>query len=479
MVRWLPPISELLRRRAERQRVEDRRPPLDLLVLEGGDAGLSFTVDADQVTIGRGRPAPGAPRRPDRLWLRDPSVSVDQAVIVRDRAGTRIVTTPGATNPTLVNGHAAETHEIAPGDRIQMGRIVIEVRAHQGPGLSGLFEVPRELGRPPVGGAERDATEILSVEQLDRTEVRPVASTGSHLLLISGIDGWEEKRFWLTGEASVIGRHPDCEVSLPESGVSRRHAEIVRHVDGWEVVHRSRVNPTLVNGRVVGDRQALTDGDEIRLADRVLLRLIVDPEDFARVARPAASLRERMEEKLRWEQQLRDEFAVHGGFLDVDVVDSYGMKSPGTAPEAQVVSFERFRAFVGGVVREHLGVVLNSNGDELMCFFENAAQGALAASVLLERLQGWNESENALPVPFRVRCGYHVGDCLLDRERGIAYSEVLDTAGHLQKAAEPDGLLISSDALRNLPSGSPFESAGKQGKNGVEAYRLVGRMAVT
>ena len=135
--------------------------------------------------------------------------------------------------------------------------------------------------------------------------------------------------------------------------------------------------------------------------------------------------------------------------------------------------------FVGGVVHEHRGIVLNSNGDELMCFFEDPFEGARAASVLLDRLGDWNRAENALPSPFRVRCGYHVGDCLLDRERGVAYSEVVDIAGHLQKAAEPDGLLISADALRGLPPGLPFEGVGKKGKNGLEAYRLSGPIPST
>jgi len=491
MVRWLSSIPERLRRREERDGAPGVGPVLDLLAVAGHDAGRSFTLDGAHVTVGRGRAAPGEPSRPDRIWLRDPSVSSSQAVIRRDPGGTLIEAIPGATNPTCVNGRPVDRAPLKPGDRISMGHVVLEVRAHTGPALSGFFDVSAELrreasnastGRRDAGRPEAaiDSTERIPTSMLDRTETRPIASTGSHLLLEGGIDGWEQRRFWLRLDGpTVIGRHADCEVSLPEPGVSRRHAEILIDRGRWVIAHLSRVNPTLVNGRVVQSRAVLSDGDEIQLADRVTLRLTIDPTDLSSRADPPASLRERMEEKLRWEQALRDEFSVRGAFLDVDVVDSYGLKTRDPSPEARVVSFERFRAFVGAVVSEHAGLVLNSNGDELMCFFEEPLQGVRAASSLLERLGEWNRAENALSSDFRVRCGLHAGDCLLDRARGVAYSEVLDVAGHLQKAAEVDGLLISEEALRQLPPGLPFESAGKLEKNGVAAWRLAGPLSGT
>jgi pSer/pThr/pTyr-binding forkhead associated (FHA) protein len=485
MARWLPSIPELLRRREARRAENPDAPLLDLIVLEGRDAGRSFTVDGDRVAIGRGRSAPGEPKRPDRIFLRDPSVSASQAVLRRDATGTFVEAEPTATNPTLVNGQPVSRCRIGPGDRIRMGHVVLQVRENAGPGLTGLFQVPDELGRSPASLARStrpmedvestiETTQHVDPRALDRTETRPISATGSHLLLVTGIDGWEGRRFWLEADGpNLLGRHPECLVSLPESGVSRRHAQVLRERGRWTLVHLSQVNPTFVNGEAVRAKTFLSDGDEIRLADRVVLRVVVDPARGGLAQRPATSLHERMEEKLRWEQQLRDEFAVHGGFLDVDVVDSYGLKSPDSAPEAQVVSFERFRAFVAAVVTEHRGIVLNSNGDELMCFFEETLMAARGASTLLQRLDDWNHRENLLGVPFRVRCGLHAGDCLLDRERGVAYSEVLDVAGHLQKSAEPNGLMVSAEARRDMPGDLPLESAGKVGKNGIPAYRLV------
>ena len=76
--------------------------------------------------------------------------------------------------------------------------------------------------------------------------------------------------------------------------------------------------------------------------------------------------------------------------------------------------------------------------------------------------------------PFRVRQGIHTGSSLVDRRRGIAYSTVLDVAGHLQKHADTDGLLISEGTLKALPEGLPFERAGELEKERIPTHRLTG-----
>jgi hypothetical protein len=62
----------------------------------------------------------------------------------------------------------------------------------------------------------------------------------------------------------------------------------------------------------------------------------------------------------------------------------------------------------------------------------------------------------------------------VDRKRGIAYSDVLDVSGHLQKHADHDGLLVSQQTLDQLPEGLPFEAADPLPKEGIPTHRLVG-----
>ena len=98
-----------------------------------------------------------------------------------------------------------------------------------------------------------------------------------------------------------------------------------------------------------------------------------------------------------------------GSFVDIDVVGSYKMKAEAERPAHIIVSFERFRAFVGGVIKEFGGQVLNSNGDELMCYFESTHESVRAAAAIIGRLGAFNERENLLRSPFRFRVGIHTG----------------------------------------------------------------------
>ncbi len=244
------------------------------------------------------------------------------------------------------------------------------------------------------------------------------------------------------------------QIRIPERGVSRVHAELAVEGRGLVLIARSATNPTLVNGFVVLDRAVLAEGDEIQLADQVVLgvRMTSDGSRGSRDAAPApaAGLIHGMARKLELEREI-ETFRVMGSFLDVDVVGSRAMKAADERAEHIIVSFERFRAWVGGICVEFGGQVLNSNGDELMCFFERPTQAVLAGSVILARLAAFNREQNLLGRPFRFRLGVHTGESLVDLAAGVAYSEVLDLAGHIQKRAEPDSLVISEATLAALP----------------------------
>ena len=65
-----------------------------------------------------------------------------------------------------------------------------------------------------------------------------------------------------------LGRDPRCQIRFDDSftSVSRRHAAIVRDGSAWKLVHLSKTNPTLLNGRPVADEWYLQNGDEIQLS---------------------------------------------------------------------------------------------------------------------------------------------------------------------------------------------------------------------
>lgn len=67
----------------------------------------------------------------------------------------------------------------------------------------------------------------------------------------------------LTGEVAKIGRNPDCEISLPSSTVSRRHAEIRQEGSQFFLKDLNSTNGTLLNREPVIGEELLHDRDEI------------------------------------------------------------------------------------------------------------------------------------------------------------------------------------------------------------------------
>ncbi|HUF84236.1 MAG TPA: DUF3662 and FHA domain-containing protein [Acidimicrobiia bacterium] len=69
-------------------------------------------------------------------------------------------------------------------------------------------------------------------------------------------------RIPLGEEPAVIGRLPDCAITLNDARASRHHAEVRPHGDGFVVVDLGSMNGTTVNGVAV-KQQELADGDVI------------------------------------------------------------------------------------------------------------------------------------------------------------------------------------------------------------------------
>jgi hypothetical protein len=106
--------------------------------------------------------------------------------------------------------------------------------------------------RPPV-------TEAVSAELAEEEDLARAPSA----VLIGGT------RHELNDRAVVIGRSRDCDISVDDPNVSRRHAEI-RHEDGaYWIADLGSTNGVLVNGKRV-ERAKLEPDDEILLGTTVV-----------------------------------------------------------------------------------------------------------------------------------------------------------------------------------------------------------------
>jgi len=90
-----------------------------VIVARGPNAGSTYLVDADSVTVGR---------HPDStIFLDDITVSRRHSVIEREGDGFRIRDV-GSLNGTYVNHDRVDQAAIADGDEIQVGRFVLVFR---------------------------------------------------------------------------------------------------------------------------------------------------------------------------------------------------------------------------------------------------------------------------------------------------------------------------------------------------------------
>ncbi|NKY48820.1 FHA domain-containing protein [Nocardia vermiculata] len=117
----------------------------------------------------------------------------------------------------------------------------------------------------------------MTVHELVR---QPPAPTGPTLVIEVTRGPCTGVRFPLRTGTTVIGSHPECDVVLPDTTVSRRHAAI--HIDGCaKLTDLGSLNGTYLNRRVI-DEAPLTAGDELCIGRfRTVVRAVAELEDRA------------------------------------------------------------------------------------------------------------------------------------------------------------------------------------------------------
>ncbi len=116
---------------------------------------------------------------------------------------------------------------------------------------------PRPARRSAQPDPPADATRFLPARG-ERAVIKVLDGSGNKVT----IDGH-----------AVMGRLPECDVTLSDTSVSRRHARLSREDGRWVVEDLGSTNGVRVNGAKVG-RASLDDGDQIELGSvRLAFRL--------------------------------------------------------------------------------------------------------------------------------------------------------------------------------------------------------------
>lgn len=110
---------------------------------------------------------------------------------------------------------------------------------------------PRPKAPPAKADADAGATRVISTASSTTAILRPLGGTG------------EAQR--ITAHATV-GRLPDCDVTLDDASVSRRHAELTETNGTWEISDLGSTNGVKLNGERIQTAE-LADGDRLELGN--------------------------------------------------------------------------------------------------------------------------------------------------------------------------------------------------------------------
>jgi hypothetical protein len=138
-------------------------------------------------------------------------------------------------------------------DRLDLGEFGIQAQLLAPP------EEEREEGPAEAAPSSGDFghTMVYSPSREAR-RIEPADDRRQALLVGGG------RRNVLSGSRVVVGRSRDADVVLADPNISRRHAELRRDENGWEIVDLGSTNGIKVNGRRV-ESQTLRPGDQITI----------------------------------------------------------------------------------------------------------------------------------------------------------------------------------------------------------------------
>ena len=256
-------------------------------------------------------------------------------------------------------------------------------------------------------------------------------------------------RLPLTGAPMVFGRGSDCDVTVPDEGVSQRHMEIALDPDGnFELRDLGSLNGTLVNGERVGEEpRPLSAGDRILIGHTPMRFVCYTPAEddllndleMRAMQDPLTGLFNRRYLEQRLDQEVT--FAArHGGVLSLLLIDVDHFKSVNDGyghPVGDHLLLE-LGSYLRGCVRTE-DVVARHGGEEFSIVLRQIdAEGALA---LAERLRSGVEAFPFVHAGNRIPVTISIGVATATGRKGLKRAELIEAADKQ--------LYVSKDAGRN------------------------------
>lgn len=127
--------------------------------------------------------------------------------------------------------------------------------------------------------------EVTSTRQTETNVIEPSSSRRSARMTLAVLAGSDAGRIVPLGpELTSIGRATSCDLVLPDTGVSRKHASIRVGDSGWILEDLGSKNGLFIDGEKIHSR-VLRDGDAFQVGPHVVVRLARMTDVEERLAR--------------------------------------------------------------------------------------------------------------------------------------------------------------------------------------------------
>ena len=194
------------------------------------------------------------------------------------------------------------------------------------------------------------------------------------------------KRVTIDSELTVIGRHPECQVIVEDSAVSRKHAQIVQRDGNYFVEDLDSRNGTHLNEKAVHEPTRLFNGDLIQICDTRFTFLTDEPG-----AGPVRTTRRSSKPDDISSISLEDDENGMSSIMSMIDVPSHHSRVMVSAETKLTALMEITRALASSVKRDE---VLAKTLDCLFELFVNADRGF----VIIEDADG-----RIVPVAMKIR----------------------------------------------------------------------------
>lgn len=150
-------------------------------------------------------------------------------------------------------------------------------------------------------------------------------------------------------------------------------------------------------------------------------------------------------------------------FLSVDIVGSTQMKI-GERDADIAATFQAYEEMLKKIFDQYGAWKQAWTPDGVMICFLQLDLAVGAAQRILHGLKRFNEHDNRLRTPFRVRCGLNVGEVPIfeDSKLEKVADRSIDVAGHMQKQGNVDALWVGQNVMEKLSDSAGFFPTGQE-----------------